>query len=244
MNCKVIKTIKKISEENIENELKELVTITENINLKDNDNLLFINKTIEYLNKYLSEKDKQDLSNYMYCITKKLKGDGAGLSSGIFIDMLLCEFFTKKMDKCEEYHNGECDIKINDINYSLKKINGKSSLALDWSKNPETSIKRETFTHNIILINTKTIQWWKNNPKNKDTNDKTDYTTEIKSGIYIINKDYCKKNIKLSSNNKSNSIIIDTQVYKMIIDSIEKKSFIIIPKPNKELKFSLIKCFE
>ena len=207
-------------------------------------NIIHINQTIEYLNKHLSAKDKQDLSNYMYSITKKLKGDGAGLSSGIFIDMLLCEFFTKKMKKCEEYHNGECDIKINDTNYSLKKINGKSSLALYWSKNPETSVKREIFTHNIILINTKTTQWWKNEPKKKDTKDDTDYTKEVKCGIYIVNKDYCKKNIILSSNNKSNSIITDMSVYKMLINSINNKTFIEIPDPNKELKFSLMKCFE
>jgi hypothetical protein len=200
------------------------------------NNEINIKATIKYLNDNLSTEDKQNLSNYMNSITKKLKGDGAGLSSGLFIDMLLCEFLSNKLDKCEEYHNGECDIKINDINFSLKKINGKSLLALDWSKNNNENTTKDIFTHNIILINTKTCQWWKKNSN-------IDYTKTIKSGIYIINKDYCKENIKLSSNNKSNSIIIHQNVYKMIINSIESSTYIEIPEPNKELKFSLIKCF-
>jgi len=200
------------------------------------NNEINIKATIKYLNDNLSTEDKQDLSNYMNSITKKLKGDGAGLSSGLFIDMLLCEFLSNKLDKCEEYHNGECDIKINDINFSLKKINGKSLLALDWSKNNNENTTKDIFTHNIILINTKTCQWWK-----KKSN--IDYTKTIKSGIYIINKDYCKENIKLSSNNKSNSIITHQNVYKMINNSIESSTYIEIPEPNKELKFSLIKCF-
>jgi hypothetical protein len=207
------------------------------------NNKSVIQNISKYLNDNLSSEDKQNLSNYMNCITKKLKGDGAGLSSGIFIDMLLCEFLSNKLEKCEEYHNGECDIKINDINFSLKKINGKSLLALDWSKNKNDSINKDIFTHNIILINTKTCQWWKKNPNNINIDDDIDYTKIIKSAFYIIDKDYCKENIKLSSNNKSNSIITHQNVYKMIDNSIKNGSYIEIPESNKELKFSLIKCF-
>ena len=202
-----------------------------------------IQATIKYLNDNLSTEDKQNLSNYMNSITKKLKGAGAGLSSGLFIDMLLCEFLSNKLNKCEEYHNGECDIKINDIDFSLKKINGKSLLALDWSKNNNENTTKDIFTHNIILINTKTCQWWKKNPNNINIKDDIKYTKTIKSALYIINKDYCKENIKLSSNNKSNSIITPQNVYKMINNSIISGSYIEIPEPNKELKFSLINCF-
>lgn len=93
------------------------------------------------------------------------------------------------------------------------------------------------------MINTKTSQWWKKNPKNIKIDDKTNYTREIKSGIYIINKNYCKKNNKLSSNNKSNSIINKQYVYKIICRSIDDKTYIKLPEENKELKFSLLKCF-
>jgi len=238
---------------NIDEEINLMTSGTEKINLnKDekelsdtilNNDSYIINSTIKYINKYLDDVEKQNLSNYMYCITNKLKGDGAGLSSGTFIDMLICEFFSNKLKKCEEYHNGECDIKINGEEFSLKKINGKSSLALDWSKNNENSIKKEFFTHNIILINTKTSQWWKKNPKNINIDDKTNYTREIKPAIYIINKNYCKKNIKLSSNNKSNSIINEQYVYKIICKSIDDKTYIELPEKNKEFKFNLLKCF-
>ena len=207
------------------------------------NNKSIIQSISKYLNDNLSSEDKQNLSNYISCITKKLKGDGAGLSSGIFIDMLLCEFLSNKLEKCEEYHNGECDIKINDINFSLKKISGKSLLALDWSKNKNDSITKDIFTHNIILINTKTCKWWKKNPNNINIEDDINYTKIIKSAFYIIDKDYCKENIKLSSNNKSNSIITHQNVYKMIDYSIKIGSYIEIPESNKELKFNLIKCF-
>lgn len=242
------KTIK-----DIDKEINLMTNGTENINLNkeiekehsteiNKYNNIIINSTIKYLIKHLNDNDKQNLSNYMYCITTKLKGDGSGLSSGTFIDMLICEFLESKLNKCEEYHNGECDIKINDELFSLKKINGKSILALDWSKN-DTYNKKEIFTHNIILINTKTSQWWKNSPKDINTDDNTDYSKIINSAIYIINRDYCKKNIKLSSNNKSNSIINTQYVYKMICNSIEQKTYIELPEKNKELKFSLLKCF-
>ena len=38
------------------------------------------------------------------------------------------------------------------IHLSLKKINGPSNLALDWSKNKD-SIQREHFTCSILILN-------------------------------------------------------------------------------------------
>ena len=65
--------------------------------------------------------------------------------------MLLCKFFQEKLALYSDYHNVESDMKICDMPLSLKKINGKSTIALDWSKN-ETKTKREHFSCNIILI--------------------------------------------------------------------------------------------
>jgi len=53
-------------------------------------------------------------------------------------------------------------------------------------------------------MNTNEIQWWKN---------KNGYTDVIKSGFYIIDKNFCKKNIKLTSNNKSDSVIETKYIY-------------------------------
>jgi len=50
--------------------------------------------------------------------------------------MLLGEYFEILLqDNFKLSHNGESDYIINNINFSFKKINGKSTIALDWSKN-------------------------------------------------------------------------------------------------------------
>ena len=59
---------------------------------------------------------------------------------------------------------------------------------------------------------------------------KTDFTEIIKSGFYLIDKDYCKNNITLISNNKSNSIIKSKDIYKMIQYSLTNNLFIELPK--------------
>jgi len=50
----------------------------------NNNSYIIINLTIKYINKYLNDVNKQILSNYMYCITNKLKGDETDLSSRTF----------------------------------------------------------------------------------------------------------------------------------------------------------------
>ena len=89
----------------------------------------------------------------------------------------------------------------------------------------------------------KTEQWWKTKPLKVKTDD--DYYKDIiKSGFYIVDKEFCKDNIKLTSNNKSNSIVEEIYVYKMLKRSIELKTFIEIPNPNIELEFDILKAFQ
>jgi len=184
----------------------------------------------------------QDLSNKCHSITLSCKGDGAGLSGGTLIDMLLCKFFQEKLQLYKDYHDGESDMKIYDIPLSQKKINGKSRIALDWSKN-ETKTKKEHFNCNIIIINLKTEKWWKNNPTHKLCDIKITYTDIIPSGIYIIDKQFCKYFIKLSNNNKTNTLIESQYLYIMLKHSITQKLFIALPSPNKELKFNILNSF-
>jgi len=184
----------------------------------------------------------QDLSNKCHSITLSCKGDGAGLSGGTLIDMLLCKFFQEKLQLYKDYHDGESDMKIYDIPLSQKKINGKSRIALDWSKN-ETKTKKEHFNCNIIIINLKTEKWWKNNPTHKICNINITYTDIIPSGIYIIDKQFCKYFIKLSNNNKTNTLIESKYLYIMLKHSISQKLFINLPLPNKELKFNILEAF-
>ena len=113
-----------------------------------------LNTVKNYLLNNLAAADLQDLSNKCHSISKTCSGDGAGLSGGTLIDMLLCSYFQNKLPEYKEHHVGESDMKICDIPLSQKKINGKSSIALDWSKN-EKDGNREHFSENLFIINLK-----------------------------------------------------------------------------------------
>lgn len=197
-------------------------------------------KIHRYLSTSLSNEDLQDLSNKCHSITKHCKGDGAGLSGGTLIDMLLCGFLKEKLPLYSDYHDGESDMKLCDIPLSQKKINGKSTIALDWSKN-ETKTMREHFTSDILIINLKTEKWWKKNPTK--SNIKITYNDTIPSGIYIVDKQFCKYFVELSSNNKTNTLIESQYVYRMIKRSISQNLCIDLPAPNNNLKFNILNAF-
>jgi hypothetical protein len=207
-------------------------------------NIRELRKIHRYLSTSLSNEDLQDLSNKCHSITKHCKGDGAGLSGGTLIDMLLCCFLKEKLPLYSDYHDGESDMKLCDIPLSQKKINGKSTIALDWSKN-ETTTLREHFTSDILIINLKTEKWWKKNPIQTKTNSnvKITYNDTVPSGIYIIDKQFCKYFVKLSSNNKTNTLIESQYVYQMIKRSISQNLCIDLPAPNKSLVFNILNAF-
>lgn len=197
-------------------------------------------KIKEYLEKILN---LQEFSNQLHTLNNVYKGDGAGLSSGTLIDKFSCEYYKNNLDCFTEYHKGESDLKLFNIPLSLKKITGCSEIALNWSKNA-TQNKKPHFTSDFMIINLQTEQWWKSGPrKNKDK--KIIYNKTIPSGIYLIDKDFCKNNINLSKtyHNKSNSTINKPNLYKMLYYSIENNLFIKLPDKNKDLKYSIINGF-
>ena len=49
--------------------------------------------------------------------------------------------------------------------------------------------------------------------------------------------------IKLSNNNKTNTLIESQYLYIMLKHSIIQKLFIALPSPNKELKFNILNSF-
>jgi hypothetical protein len=198
-----------------------------------------LNNVYKLIKSALTHSNLQELSNKCKSIINVCKGDGAGLIGGTLIDMLLCKYFSEILkDHYEELHSGESDIKIYNTELSLKKINGKSMIALDWSKN-ETDNKKKYFNCHVIIINLKTEKWWKTKP-NKII---SIYDDEIKSGIYFIDKKYCKKYIKLSSNNKTNSQIESQYLYFMLKRSIMLRLYIEIPTPNKNIEFNILQAF-
>ena len=191
----------------------------------------------------LSDDDLQELSNKCHAITQSFKGDGAGLSGGTLIDMFLSNFLKQKLTKYSESHDGESDMKICGLPLSQKKINGKSTIALDWSKNEKKS-QRERFACDIIIINLKTEKWWKKNPNKTIAKPKNIiYNDTIPAGIYIIDKKFCKYYVKLSSNNKTDTLIESQYLYMMLNRSISQNLFIGLPTPNQELKFNISNAF-
>jgi len=65
----------------------------------------------------------------------------------------------------------------------------------------------------------------------------------IKRGIYIIDKEYCKIETKLSKNNKTDKLISKIEVYHMLSDCINKKNFIELPNISEtKYEFDILNC--
>lgn len=195
-----------------------------------------------YLTASLTADILQDFVNKCAAISTYCRGDGNGLIGGMLIDMLLSECFAENLTQYKNYHTGESDMSICNMTLSQKKITGKSHIALDWSKNKQQS-KRERFTCNILLVNLKTDQWWKHNPTTILSKLHIVYTTTIPTGIYIADKAFCKHYIKLTSNNKTNTLICQQYVYCMLNRSIAAHLYIRLPSPDKKLTFSIASAF-
>lgn len=185
-------------------------------------------------NKIMADLNLQQIVNDLNSINKYCANkDGAGLSSGSLIEYYLCDTI-KKIPGFQIHNVGESDIKINDTCISLKKINGKSTIALDWSKNP-TDSNKSYFNDHMMIINLKTQTWWKRSPLIPIFSD-TVYTISIPSGIYLIDKEFCKQYVKLSKNNKTNTLIESEYLYMMLIHSIKNDLFIEFPIPDQHLR--------
>jgi len=200
------------------------------------------------LHKHLSPVILTDMLSKMNAISEKTKGDGAGLSGGILVDMFLSEYLSSHIESFTECHIGESDCCMLGLPLSIKKIRGKSVIALDWSKNGETTQKRERFDTDIIIVNLKTQQWWKKEPNcgyaTQEEKESSFYSSVIKAGLYVISKTYCKNHVKLSSNNKTDSMIDSVSLYKMLIHSIQSNMFIEFPTEEvPACKFNILNAF-
>ena len=105
------------------------------------------------------------------------------------------------------------------------------------------TLKKKYFNCHVIIINLKTEKWWKTKPNKIINNKIITYNDEIKSGIYFIDKKYCKMYVKLSSNNKTNSLIDSQYLYLMLKRSIMLRLYIELPTPNKNLEFNILQAF-
>ena len=220
-------------------------TILDDKVLEDDSNTTHI--IFNELKKYLTHDVMCDMLAKMNALSDVVKGDsGSGLSGGMLIDMFLTEYLTNIIKSYEACHKGESDCKILNIPISIKKINGKSTIALDWSKNGDDSKKRERFETDIMIINLKSGKWWITEPRGatQEEKDSNYYSNTINAGIYIISHKYCKNNITLSSNNKTNSLIDTKQLYNMLKESIRENMVLEFPTEFPTYKFKILNAFE
>ena len=217
--------------------------------------LMILRKIVGYLRTELTQEGLQELSNKCQSISQICKGDGAGLLGGALIDMYICRFFQTRLREYQEYHCGESDMKLCGIPLSQKKISGKSTVALDWSKNP-TDAKKESFRSHILIINLKTEQWWKSRPRpakpaiqgsagghSSDSESLVEYNQIMPSGIFLVDKYFCKQHIALSSNNKTNTLIDSKSLYRMLHHSVCQNLYVEIPPPNETIPFDILHAF-
>ena len=170
---------------------------------------------------YLTNDLKQEISDKIFTIQNHHKSDGNGLITGSLIETVLQEIFNQYFPNFKTYNNGQADMKINDYIFSFKKINGKSNLALNWSKNEKK--KKLTFDCPVLILQMKDGKWW-----TKDS----DFNKSIEIGFYFIDPLFCNQQITLKSNNKTDALIDHKDVYKMLCYSLENNFFISLPFPD------------
>jgi hypothetical protein len=217
----------------IEKEENEYKEITPNNNkVVDDNEITALRCVILYLKNKLNNDMLQQLSDCVIAINIFCRGNGRGLIGGTLTDMYICEFFEQFLDQYEENHFGESDVKICGVPLSFKKVTKKTDIALDWSKNPNPS-HREYFKNDIMVLNLFSVKWWA-----------TGKNRVVYAGIYLIDKNYCKTHVKLTTNNKSNSIVKSNYLYDMLMNSYDDGLFIPLPCVKNEKRFYLINSFK
>jgi hypothetical protein len=164
-----------------------------------------------------------------YC-SENLGKQGGGLSAGILVDLVINEYFVQKLENFKSFHSGESDCILMDHNFSIKKITGKSNIALDWSKNKNQESQKEYFISDMMIFNLKSQKWLKT-------------SKFIPSGLYFIPNDFCKQNIQLKQNNKTNSLIDSKNLYKMLEYSLENNLCIQISESQNKFEWCVLNGF-
>ena len=178
-----------------------------------------------------TQLDRQELSNKIKAIKTFCVGDGCGLKTGTYVDDLVTAFFkTQLAASYSEHHIGEADMKICNVPLSLKTCTNPTGtqFALNWSKNKTQGDETKNFETHIMIIVSENGHWWKRDEP-------------VKAGIYLVDRFYCKDNIVLSSNNKTDKLITKRDVYKMVTST---KHFLELPDPNESIRFCILDAFQ
>ena len=158
-------------------------------------------------------------------------GDGCGLRRGGYVDEVVSELF-KLLRDFKQYHKNDADCKINGVPFSLKTSTSTTgtSFALSWSKNT-TVDNTNNFLSHVMVIMAHSSQWYKK---------RAGYCDTIHSGIYLISRGWCRDNIVLGKNNKTDKLVSRESVYRMLRAS---KHFIPMPEPKGALEFNILNAF-
>jgi len=178
--------------------------------------------TITYLRHNLTQPVLQEISDKMWTIHHHLQSDGRGLSGGTLMEQVLFEILAKTLDDFSIHHVKQSDCTILGHPLSFKKITGKSSLALNWSKN-ESNEQSPEFDHPILLLNMKEGKWWRY---------KTNFDRHIPIGFFLLDPAYCNAHVRLKTNNKTNSLMDTEDLYNAIVDAMEKQNVLELPPPS------------
>lgn len=133
---------------------------------------------------------------------------GAGLTGGQQQESLWIDMLTMSDSRFTQYYRAspvqDADYYFQGYPISHKTIswNGTGDLALAWSKNPPGGIQRTVFRASMAIALTR-----------RPTSGKWG---GIKNGYYLIPLDYLQQQITFSSNNKTDSLIVN----KHVIDAI------------------------
>jgi hypothetical protein len=195
---------------------------------KEEMNIEILRSQAEYIKTHLNGDLWNEFVGKIYCLNNCCNGDGCGLTGGLLIDMFVNKFLKTRLSEFKECHSKEADCIICEERLSLKKIKGKSTLALNWSKNP--ILNNSEFTENLLIINLKSGKWWKNKPP-------------IPAGMFFVDKNYCKEHVQLSSNNKSNSIIKSIFLYMMLRNSMAQNLCLEFLEDIPNYEFDISRAF-
>lgn len=180
-------------------------------------------RVLAHLRQHLKDDILQEISDKMWTIHRHLQSDGRGLSGGTLTEQVLFEIFAKNMPYFSGCHTKQSDCIITTKQFSFKKITGRSSIALNWSKNEDN--KCLTFEHPILLLNLREGKWWRR---------KNNFDHHIPMGFFLLDHVYCNENVRLKKNNKTNSLIDAEDLYHLIVHAIDERLFLSIPPPATE----------
>ena len=180
---------------------------------------------LAYFSQHLTEMDLHEISDKLWTVHHHLSSDGKGLSGGTFTEQIVFEILTTILPSFTPFHKEQSDCMIQGHCFSFKKITGNSQLALNWSKNNDPSKKCMLFKHPILLLNLKGKRWWTT---------KSGFDRYVPMGFYFIDHVYCNQNIRLKSNNKTNTLIDAENLYRIMMDAMDNRRFLELPPPSTD----------